>query len=168
MAELQYRERKGMIKVTNMTGERLNLETGEVLYPKSGSKPMPTPLLDSAADDRTYPGGVGIPMANLPGGKALSQEVTYPQLLEPDMLEGLEESGDVDGLLSEDTPPAPVDMGLPPDGASPESPIDSPISDDDIPEGTEETEEEVVTVAPSPQMESSRQSKHQGKHKHGR
>ena len=178
MAELQDRERKGMIKVTNMTGERLDLETGKVLFPKLGSKPMPEPILDSAANDRTYPGGVGIPMANLPGGKALSQDVPHPQLLEPDMPEGLEEElGDVEGLLAEEV--VPNLPGLPPAEATSESPedssVDSPISDDDIPEGIEETEEpteetkpeEDAPVAPT-QVESSKQGKHHGKNKHGR
>lgn len=82
MPELKEKEARGMLKVTLMSGQRINLDTLQPLTEPYASPPLPTPPLDSAANDKTFEFGVGEKRMNVPGGKPLTEELPVPTVVE--------------------------------------------------------------------------------------
>jgi len=88
-SELLDREAQGMLKLTNMVGQRVDIETLEVVEELSPGQPLPRPPLDSAAADNRYP--VGEPKPMFRGGLTSDQEAEVPEVVKPDLPEGKDE-----------------------------------------------------------------------------
>ncbi len=89
LPELIERERQGMLKVTNMTDQRLDLTTLEVTEERQPEPPLPNPPLDSAERDHKYP--VGEAMPNIEGGVPETAELPKPEALQRELPEGEDE-----------------------------------------------------------------------------
>ena len=73
--ELQAAYDQGRAEVRTVTGQLVDLKTLEVVEPLPPSTPLPHPPLDSAANDKTFPGGVGQKMPLYREGRAIDEEV---------------------------------------------------------------------------------------------
>ncbi len=88
LAELIKKESAGGLKVTTLDGRRVDLKTLKPLEQVKKAAPPPNPPLDSAADDKTYEHGVGEGMPQMPGAKALEEDVKVPEVLDNQIPEG--------------------------------------------------------------------------------
>lgn len=133
LPEVKLKEAAGILMVTDMVGNRIDLNT--MAPTKKALAPNMTPNfpLDDAARDQTYPQGVGNALPNIPGGKALTTDAEVPVLLSPDIPEGVEDSGEDEGTPIED-----FQVEVSPVAATPPPPAPSP-------------EPEPVVVAPEPE-----------------
>jgi hypothetical protein len=77
LPELQRAHEEGRIEVRTVTGELVDLKTMKVAA-KPASPPKPAPPLDSAANDKTFPEGVGQKMPMYEGGPALDDNPEPP------------------------------------------------------------------------------------------
>lgn len=105
LPELQRMENAGKVKVTTMTGERIDLHT---LKPSAAAPApkaaLPKPPMDSVAADKTFEHGVGQNMPTVAGGKAVNQEVARPAVLDDAVPEGEEEVADEVEETDEESP----------------------------------------------------------------
>ena len=85
-SELIEKERRGMLKVTDMVGRRLNLESLELIDDRPAEPKAPHPPLDSAARDTAYP--VGEAKAMFPQGLPETADVEPPKVIQPELPEG--------------------------------------------------------------------------------
>jgi len=93
VVELKKKESAGALKVTTATGQRINLDDFSPVEGRA-KESLPHPPLDSAANDKTYEGGVGEGQATMYGGKALQEDVKVPEVLKPEIPEGKEDTAD--------------------------------------------------------------------------
>ena len=89
--DLLEKERNGSVVVTTMTGLRIDLNTGRATTATTASPPLPHPPLDSAATDESFEHGVGESMATVPGGRAPTEAIKVPEVLQSEIPEGKEE-----------------------------------------------------------------------------
>lgn len=91
LPELRQMEAQGMLKVTTATGQRVELQNLKPVEELTAASPLPKTPLDSAKNDKTYEHGVGQSMPTVEGGKASSQDVKRPEILDDEVPEGFEE-----------------------------------------------------------------------------
>jgi len=96
LAELTKKEEEGAVKVTTPDGRRIDLKTLKPLSPVATPAPLPQPPPDSAANDKTFEHGVGEGKPQMPGGRALSEDVKVPEVLNTALPEGVEEGPNED------------------------------------------------------------------------
>lgn len=90
--ELLEKEAKGMVKVTTMTGQRLDLMTMETTSEVVVQEPLPDPPMDSAAHDSSYLVGESKPA--LPGGIPETENMEPPAVIKRELPEGKDEAPD--------------------------------------------------------------------------
>jgi hypothetical protein len=78
LPELQRAYDEGRAEVRTVTGQLVDLATLQATEPLPVTPPAPHPPLDSAENDKTFPGGVGEKRPMFREGKALDEEVTPP------------------------------------------------------------------------------------------
>lgn len=78
LPELVQKEKEGLLKVTTPDGRRVDLSTLKPAEPVKTAAPKPQPPLDSAENDQSFEEGVGIPMAQAPGGVPQGVELPLP------------------------------------------------------------------------------------------
>lgn len=88
LPELIKREKKGELKVTTATGVRVDLLTLTPVETQAPTPPKPNPPLDNAKND---PPSAGAHVPTVEGGKAASEELRRPSVLENQIPEGVEE-----------------------------------------------------------------------------
>lgn len=91
LAELVQKESEGSLEVTTPDGRRVDLKTLKPFEALKKMAPPAHPPQDSAADDKTYEHGVGVGMPTVSGGKAQSEEVKVPEVLNTAIPEGTED-----------------------------------------------------------------------------
>jgi len=98
LGELTQLEIEGALKVTTPDGRRVDLQTLKPFEaPKATASPVQKPL-DSAAGDKTFEHGVGEGKPQMLGGKAQSEDVKFPEVLNTQIPEGAE---DLDAIAQE-------------------------------------------------------------------
>ncbi len=112
LPELMALEKAGRVKVTDMAGRRMDLETGQLAELPPAPKP-PTKVLDSAANDPAFEHGVGQDMPPMLGNEAEQADVEPPTVLERDFPEGKDE--EPPHAPPEDVVPGPLPEGTPED-----------------------------------------------------
>lgn len=99
LPELLEKEALGMLKVTDMIGRRVDLNTFKVLEEAPPEEVLPHPPLDTAATDHAYP--VGQSMPNLEGGVPAAQELPTPEALQRELPDGEDEDAEEEDSLQE-------------------------------------------------------------------
>lgn len=89
LPELQKREARGELKVTNMFDQRVDLTTLKPMESVPAAALKPRPPQDTAATDNKYPVGESKPQYL--GGAAASEKLETPSVITPDIPEGKEE-----------------------------------------------------------------------------
>jgi hypothetical protein len=101
LPELLKKEEQGMLKVTDMIGRRIDLNTFQVVEEAPPEEVLPHPPLDTAATDHAYP--VGQQMPNVEGGVPAAQELDTPEALRRELPEGEDDEEEVLTELPEGT-----------------------------------------------------------------
>lgn len=98
LPEFQRAYDEGRIEVRTPTGQLVDLKTLSVVEKLPAAPPKPQPPLDSAANDKTFPDGVGEDIPSMEGGKALGEDLPSPGVasLPGDEPVPVEEAGDRD------------------------------------------------------------------------
>lgn len=109
LPEVQRMEKDGMVKVTTLTGQRVDLSTFAVVETAPASAPLPTQKVDSVANDKTFEHGVGQHMPTVHGGKAVTEEVRRPEVLDSGVPEGTDDTAAVPEGIPEDMVERPDD-----------------------------------------------------------
>lgn len=92
MPELLEKEGRGVLLVTNMINQRLDLNTLSVVQVTAPTPPLPSPPLDTASTDNKYP--VGELKPTFVGGLPETAEVESPEVVQRDLPEGKDEEED--------------------------------------------------------------------------
>lgn len=87
--ELLDKESKGMLMVTDVLGQRIDLKTMAVTSGTRVESPLPKPPLDTAAKDSSY--AIGEDKSALPGGVPETKELKAPAVTKRDLPEGKDE-----------------------------------------------------------------------------
>ena len=99
LPELLEKEEQGMLKVTDMIGRRIDLNTFQVVEEAPPEEVLPHPPLDTAATDHAYP--VGQHMPNVEGGVPAAQELDTPEALQRELPEGEDDDEEDEGVPEE-------------------------------------------------------------------
>lgn len=164
--ELIEKEKLGLLKVTTVTQQRVDIDTLVPVEELPVSAPLPNPPLDSASNDLTFEHGVGNPVPNIEGGKGEGEEVDRPGVLDQELPDGDEEELEEEAEVPSDEPvdPAPSLEAAeeePTPEASPEAPVEEPaVAAEDVTalaNGLYEnyTSKELVAIAESLELETS-------------
>ncbi len=81
LPELMEKEKRGMLMVTTLQGQRVDLSTMQAVAGPPATPPMPEPPLDSAANDETFEAGVGEAMPQTLGGLPQTADVGLPAVV---------------------------------------------------------------------------------------
>jgi hypothetical protein len=82
LPELLEKEKRGMLMVTTLQGQRIDLTTLKAIEGLPPVAPMPEPPLDSAENDETFEEGVGEDRPQMPGGLPMTASVELPAVLQ--------------------------------------------------------------------------------------
>lgn len=82
LPELLEKEKRGMLLVTTLQGQRVDLSTLRAIEGLPPVAPLPEPPLDSAEDDESFEAGVGVPVPQMLGGLPLAANVELPAVVQ--------------------------------------------------------------------------------------
>lgn len=107
LPELTEKEKRGMLMVTTLQGQRVDLATLAPIEGLPVTAPLPDPPLDSAEDDESFEAGVGEPLPQIPGGLAQTAEVELPAVLAERVEAAKDEEPEVAPVAAHVPPPPP-------------------------------------------------------------
>lgn len=106
LPELLEKEKRGMLMVTTLQGQRIDLGTLKAIEGLPPVAPMPEPPLDSVENDETFEEGVGEARPQMPGGLPMTASVELPAVLQ-EKIEAVQEEPVVTATAELPVPPPP-------------------------------------------------------------